>query len=381
MKLFLFIFASLAFKIVNAQSEQSINASAEYLKNHHQSPQNYLLSKFKDYEVIFLGEDYRVRENVAFVSQIIPELYKNGIYDIGVEFGASEHQTEIDSIINAPEYNEVRIRKIMFDYNSGWAYKEYMDIYKAAWELNSQLSKTARKFRIINLSYQYDWSNFSGEKTPENMQKVFSKGNTEIFRASVVKKEIISKNKKILILTGLNHAFTKYRHSIYDYTTPGFVRFEEHYFGNLVYKEFPKKVFTIILHRPLNNYPNHEPYLVSPGNGTIEKVMLKLNDRPSGFDLVKTPLGQIYEKSAFSMGYKDFQLKDLMDGYIFLKPLNKLSNCSIDQAFLPLIEQNWEEALKTVRDPTWGPRPASPRDYWKMIQDYSDIQSYYKGIQ
>ena len=364
----------------NAQSENDIQTSVNYLKQNHQNPNDYVLSKFKNYNVIFLGEDHRVRENVEFVNQMIPNLYKNGIYNLGVEFGASEHQSEMDSLINAPKYDESRIRKMMFDYNSGWAYKEYMDLYKAAWTLNKSLSKTSKKFRIINLSYQYDWSSFSGQKTPENMRKVFHKGNTETFRTAVVKKEIIAKNEKILILTGLNHAFTKYRQSLYDYTSPNFVRFEDGYFGNLVYNEFPEKVFTIILHRPLYNYPNLTPYFVSPGNGMIEKIMATNNNRPSGFDLAGTPLGKICDNSSFSMGYKNFQLSDLMDGYIFLKPLSELSNCTIDEAFFQLIEQNWDEAMKTIPDPTWTPKPTSAKDYWNSIKNYSDVKSIYKNV-
>lgn len=380
MKLIPFMITFFVFHFSNAQQVNEIQTSVSYLKQHHQSPKDYVLSKFKNHSVIFLGEDHRIRENVEFVNQMIPELYQNGIYNLGVEFGASEHQAEIDSLIQAPQYDETRIRKIMFDYNSGWAYKEYMDLYKAAWNLNKTLSKNAKRFRVINLSYQYDWSSFSGQKTPENMQKVFHKGNTEIFRAYLVKKEILSKNEKILILTGLNHAFTKYRHSIYDYTFSNFVRFEEGYFGNLIYKEFPDKVFTIILHRPLYNYPNHLPYLVSPGNGSIEKIMSQLNNHPTGFDLIETPLGNLRDNSSFSMGYKDFRLADFMDGYIFLKPLNQLSNCTIDEEFYPLIRQNWSEALKTIPDPTWAPKPASPTEYWKAIKDYSDVQSAYKDI-
>jgi len=364
-----------------SQSENDIKAATEYLKQNNQNPKEYVVSKFKNHDIIFLGEDHRVKENVEFVSQIIPELYKNGIHNVGVEFGASEHQKEVDSLINAPEYNENRIRKMMFDYNSGWAYKEYMNLYKTAWKLNKTLPKNAKKFRIINLSYQYDWTGFSGQKTPENMKKVFHKGNTEKFRTEIVKKEIISQNEKILILTGLNHAFTKYRQSIYDYTSDNFVRFENGYFGNLVYKDFPEKTFSIILHRPLNNYPNHQPYLVSPANGAIEKIMKKLGNQPSGFDLAGNPLGNLKDTSAFSMGYENFRLLDFMDGYIFLKPLNELSNCTVDEEFFNIIQQNWQEALKTVPDPTWTPKPQSPQEYWKNIKEYSDIKSYYKNIQ
>lgn len=63
----------------NAQQENEIQESVHYLKQKHQNPKDYVLSKFKNNDIIFLGEDHRVRENVEFVNQMIPHLYKNGI--------------------------------------------------------------------------------------------------------------------------------------------------------------------------------------------------------------------------------------------------------------------------------------------------------------
>ena len=98
-------------------------------------------------------------------------MYKNGVMIIGMEFGASENQKTLDSLILAPEYNEDLARKLMSNYNSGWVFKGYTDLYKTAWLFNKSLMKSAKKFRILNLSYRYNWSSFSGYRTPEKMKK------------------------------------------------------------------------------------------------------------------------------------------------------------------------------------------------------------------
>ncbi|HSD13594.1 MAG TPA: hypothetical protein VLB74_02990, partial [Flavobacterium sp.] len=357
-----------------SQSE-AIDKSIEYLSKNKMSPQEYIVSKFASKDIILLSEEHRVKENLELVKSLIPVLYKNGVTIIGMEFGASENQKTLDSLILAPEYNEDLARKLMFNYNSGWVFKGYTDLYKAVWSFNRSLSKSAKKFRILNLSYRYNWSSFSGYRTPEKMKKVFYKGNTEAYRFGIVEKEIVAKGEKILILTGDIHAFTRYKFPVYDFLGEDFVRLENGYFGNLLYAKYPQKVFTIFLHKPFMNLPDTKPNMVSPANGAIEAIMQKRNNEPVGFDLVNTPLGKLRDDSYYSMGYKNFTLEDIYDGYVYLKPIKKLSGCEIDTAFLT--EKNWEQALENVADPDWRPRPKSLEEYWKQILEYADVPKIY----
>ncbi len=353
-----------------------LDGPIKYLQNKNISPQNYVLDKFTNADIILLAEDHRVKENLDFLGSLIPQLYKKGIFTIGMEFGAYEDQNLLDSLVTAESYDENLARQLMFNYNPGWAFKEYMDIYKFAWAFNKTLKKNERKFKILNLSYKYDWTSFSGQRTPENMKLVFYYGNTEAFRFKILEKEIIKKKEKILILTGDVHAFTKYKFPYYDYTSPNFVRFDGNYFGNLIYDKYPKKVFSILLHKPFYNYPNKKPLLVSPANGKIEQIMNHLSNQPIGFDLNNTPLGNLTDSSYYSMGYPNFRLSDFYDGYIFLKPIKKLTSCTIDSLFLN--DTNWQQVSKNIPDPDWRPKPQSLAEYWKQIYDFADIVKYYE---
>jgi hypothetical protein len=353
-----------------------VERAFKYLQDHNRSPEEYVLDKFKDADIILLAEDHRVKENLDFLGSLIPQLYKRGIYTIGMEFGASEDQKVLDSLITAETYNENLARQLMFNYNPGWAFKEYMDLYKYAWAFNRTLKKHERKFKILNLSYKYNWTSFSGQRTPENMKIVFHKGNTEAFRFKIVEDEIIKKREKILIITGDVHAFTKYNFPFYDYTSPNFVRFDDNYFGNLIYAKYPKQVLSILLHKPFTNYPNKKPAMISPANGKIEEIMNLFSNQPMGFDLNNTPLGDLPDNSYYSMGYPNFKLADFYDGYLFLKPIKKLTPCTIDPLFLN--ETNWKQAAKNIPDPDWRPRPQSLAEYWKQIYEFADLVKYYE---
>lgn len=355
-----------------------IEKSIDYLSQNDCTPEDFIIKTFKKREVILLAEDHRIKENLDFLQSLIPKLYQAKVYNLGMEFGANEDQSKLDSLVNASSYSENVARKLMFNYNTGWAFKEYMDIYKAVWQFNKSLTPDQPKFRILNLSYRYHWSSFNGTRTPENMNVVFHKGNPETFRFNIVNEEILKKGQKIIIITGEIHAFTKYQFPVYDYLAKNFVRYENSWFGNQLYKKLGNKVYSIVLHKPFSNYPNKKPYLVSPANGNIERIMEKLNNRKVGFDLANTPMGQLKDNSYYSLGYPNLKLSDIYDGYIFLAPINKLKGCTIDPLFLN--DENWSSAVQNMPDPDWRQRPKSLKEYWEQIYEFADVPKIYSQV-
>lgn len=364
-----------AFTSVSAQTRN--DQCVSYLKSHYQTPSEYIVSKFEKYDVVFLGEDHRIKDNLLMVQGLIPELYKNGVYNIGMEFGSSEMQAKMDSLVCAPEYDVQLAREMMFYYNTGWAYVEYMDVARAAWEFNRTLPEGKPKFRVLNLSYRFNWPGYSGQY-PESMKRLYNQGHFELFRADVVEKEVVEKGEKVLILTGALHSYTKYQVSVCDALSEGFVRFDWGTFGNIVYERHPEKTFTILLHHPLSNYPGKMPWVVSPADGNIQKIMAKCGNKPCGFDLEGTPLGDLRDHSRVSIGRPDFKMSDFYDGYVFMKPFNKLSGCTVDTLFLT--PENFGEAVKYFPDPDWHAKPETIAEYMKQITDYADLQSQYSKI-
>ena len=348
-------------------------------KDTDMSPDDYLISKFNDADIVLLAEDHGVKENLDFVKKMIPKLYANGIYMLGMEFGAYEDQKQLDSLINAPRYNEKLARQLMFNYNTRWAIVEYMNLYKAAWEWNHSLPEQAKKFRVLNISYRYNWEKFEGARTPENMKQVFPLGNTEDFRWALLEREVLSVHEKILVLTGTIHAFTSYRFPYYDYTSPGFVRYENRFLGNLLYDKYGNKVVSVALHQPFFNYPNQQPTLISPAAGKLELIMEKSQNNPIGFDLKGSHIGELHDYSYYSMGHKDFILSDLFDGYIFLKPIRELSSCTVDYKFMD--DTNWNEAVNNSPDPDWQPRPHDKEEYWRVVENFMNIEKRYADVQ
>ncbi len=136
----------------------SIEELSAYIQDNQISPAEYVISKFKDHDVVFLGEFHRIRHDAELVQNLIPLCYNNGIHLLALEFANRKDQHLIDSLLALPEYDESIAQLVTFNNGPSWAYREYLDIYKAAWELNRSIPEEAPRFRIIGVNCSGDWS-------------------------------------------------------------------------------------------------------------------------------------------------------------------------------------------------------------------------------
>lgn len=362
-----------------AFSQEITPGMVEYIRRQTKDPKDYLAEKFMTYDVIFLGEHHLIRQNLLFVQEVIPSLYKAGVYTLAIEFGASEVQDKLDALVTGKVYDEKAARDILFAYNVTWGYQEYLDVYRAAWRWNQSLPVGARKFRILNLSYIFRWDRYDGQRTIESMQKVFVFGTVDKYRADRIEKEILRKGEKALALVGTPHAYTRYGSPYYKYNGDNFCDFDNDWLGNRVYRMAPGRVYSVMLHQSFTMKQGSVYAAVSPGGGRVEQLMVANGNRATGFDLVNTPVGKIPDRSLHSMCYPDFTLDKLFDGYIFLKPLRELEGCTPVPEFVN--ESNIEHALLNFPDPDWHEKVTSLQEMRTFIINNPKLAvDAYKGL-
>lgn len=341
------------------------------------SPEDYIVKKFADHDVVLLAESHGIKHFVELVQRLIPFLHAAGVTNVGMEFGAAEDQGALDALVTSETYDEALARQLMFNYNVGWAYKEYYDVYRHAWMFNATRPHGSPPFRIVNLSYRYDWSGFRTVRTPSVMRHVFRRGNIEQFRADVVEREVLASGQKILILTGAVHAFTKYRYPQYDYFAPDFVRYSDADFGNLLEQRAPGRNATIMLHIPWESPDQSQQ--IRPLNGLLDAAMEVVGHRRVGFDTQHSPFARHVDQSSyFATGYPAFTLATLADGYIYEKPFRAYEGCTVDPLFLT--EENWPDAKEQTPDPDWGGRPASREAYMERIASFVDMRRRLRAV-
>jgi hypothetical protein len=327
----------------NAAPSPDTEKLVSYLKSHWKSPEDYVVSKFSDHDIVFIGEYHRIRHDVELIHKLIPLLYRAGIYNLGIEFGCYEHQDKVDRLITADTYDENLARWLIYQQFVGWGFKEYQDIYRKAWELNKSLPKGARSFRVVNLGYRANWTALKEQMTREDWQKVWWQGDPDDHMAQVVIKEFVDKGQKALIYSGQHHAFTHYHQPVYDFENKKFLRFNETRMGNLVYNKAPTRVFNIYLHAPWGSNTNFDSN-IRPMGGAIDAVMLKFDNKPVGFDVKDSPFGALSDnESYYSLGYPKFTLDVYCDGYVFQKRLEDYEGVTVDPLFIT--KDNWREAI------------------------------------
>ena len=330
-----------------------------YLEKNFMSPENYVLSKFKDHQIVFIGEYHRILHDVRLIHKLIPLLYQAGVYNLGIEFGIHRDQDRVEKLINAPAYDEQAAREIMFNFGSYWGYKEYMDIYRAAWEVNHKLPQGAPRFRVVNLNAFMDWSCIKTDadrRNPEVMKRVWPEGDSDQVMAETIIQEFVENGQKALVYSGIHHAFTRYKQPIYYQGK--FVRFVEDRMGNRVYRKLGDKVFTIYLHAPWPDKDYQEE--LYPAGGVIDALFAKEpNLRPAGFDLTGTPFGELPGPgSIYEEGYDPFALKLYADGYIFTKPISQYLGVAADEKFIT--EANFKRAVEQIPNPEFKSRVTGP---------------------
>lgn len=348
-----------------------------YLDENALPAEDYIISKFKEYDIIFLGEFHRIKENVELVQRLIPKLYENGIYILFTEFARWEDQKLIDSLVNLPYYDESLAREITFKQFVFWGYKEYVDIFKVAHELNKKLKKGQRKFRIIGIKCSPDWSYIKKPEdrdNPEIMRKVWG-GCSEKNWAEIIIKYAIEKEEKALVYCGMQHSFTSYLQPVV--VNGKFIRYTDERVGNHIKKIIGDRTCTIIFHSPWSPYEGYDKPYVYPADGYIDALMHRLSSDywNIGFDVKNSPFGELpCEKSIYRHGYEGLKLSDLCDGYIFQVPISKYHGVTVIPDWIT--EENLEYARKQSPNPYF--RKADIKDFMEAIKQSADIKKRFK---
>ncbi len=355
----------------------TMTAALKALKEYGQKPAKYLASCMEDHDVILLGEHHAIHDNIQCLIDAIPVLYEAGMDVLGMEFGCAEDQSQLDALLCGSLYDEDKARALMFNYNTLFAYQTYQEVYRAVFEFNQTLPAHKKKLTILNLSYRYRWHAIEGSvQSISQMKTVFHRGGTEWFRFNRIKEHVIKPNKKMVALVGNIHAYTDYHVPVLDYLSKDFIRFENRHLGHLLKQEGNVRVKTVLFHE---YFPALEPGKhVQPAGGLIEKVMRENDDQPVGFDLKNTDLGEINDHSQLALGRDVFKLKDLTDGYIFLKPLQQRQGARVDKRYLN--GKTLEDVLANFPDPNWHEKPSTVDAYWDLVSAYVDLTKRYQPI-
>ncbi len=308
-----------------ALDEESVLVN--YLTANWETPEKYIIKKFDKHEYVIVGEYHRIKHDVDLIIRVIPELYEKGIYNLAMEFGALPEQPLVDSLLRLSHFDRKLARTIMFKSEADWAFKEYIDIYEAAWKVNQTSNSDEPKFRIIHLAPPFDPCKEGSDR--------FGGHDWDKCMADIVLNELVSKNAKALIYAGSHHSFTKFHLPYYDFEKDKLDGFVKNRMGNILYDTLKERTFNIFLHAPWISDQGYDQKPVSPVNGTIDSIMRSSNITNIGFDVYNSPFGDLRATNTlYAFGNPDFSLKLFCDGYIFQNHFEDYESMTMEDNFI-----------------------------------------------
>jgi len=351
----------------------------EYVQGHGMNPEDYVVSKFRDHDIVFIGEHHLIKHDVEFILSLIPILYKNGIRDLGIEFGCYELQDQVDALITAETYDADLARRLMFQWGSYWPYVEYLDLYRRAWELNRSLPEGAPKFRIVNLDYRPRWDLLEDSMTEGLWRRVFFKGPRDRQMARVILEEFVGKNKKALVYAGQHHAFTRFYRPEYEFAWKRLIGVRKQGAGNIVWRRVRERAFNICLHYPWTTTAGPQTYDY-PVDGAVDRVMKDFEIKRVGFDVAGSPFGRLGDEGAiYAVGRKKFAFGDFCDGYLFLKPFGECEGCTVDPLFIT--PGNFDTAVANLPNMKLKRTIKTVAQFLERMKRFADIKRFYPDLE
>lgn len=303
----------------------------DYLLNEGKAPLDYVLDKFENHEIVLLGEMHYIRQQVEMYHRLIPLLPEHGINLFATEFGRREDQALIDELLGKEQFDFPLAKLITLHQEAFWGYQEYLDVYRLIWEQNRK-NPPDRQIRCIGLNDPYNWKLYNKicreQKREPNAEerKLIWKDCDEKNWLRALNKYHVPGVTKVLGIMGSHHAFTRYREP--DFTEEGgrkvFAGFNKVRFGNHVHEEYGDAVCNICFYDPWDSLESDAPPK-APGGGIIEDI-ISPHFSELAFDLKESPVGELADDSFYSLGYKDFRLRDISDGMIYTCKLTEFKN-------------------------------------------------------
>ena len=333
--IFLIILFAISCKEHNKNVSNKEAKDKIYKKYNLKKADELVIDAFKKSDIVIIGENHFIREQVLFVADLVPKLYKNGIYKIYSEFTYRDDAELVNQLINADNFDEQLAKNIQVHSGWEWVYQEYIELYRSAWALNKTI-KDDKKFQIIGLELGRDYDAIQSPEDwekPENRMAYFRESEEDW--TSRIISETIENGEKALVYCGYNHGLTFYKQPIVSNNKLIRLAGKERA-GQYLYEALKDNCKFFLLHSAWE--PKfHRDSPVRPLNGKLDQLVDSLTEenKSYGFYTEKSPFGSVIDTTAFfSWGHPEFKLTDLCDGYIVIEPICELNLCKFIPNFI-----------------------------------------------
>lgn len=332
--------------ISNIASDTSF---VNWLNKNAQSPENFAIQTALNHQITIFGEMHGTKENLDFFNKIIPDLYhKSGVRCIAMECIPSSMNEKLKELVNGKEFSaELALWVARNATWKIWGFKEYWDVIETVWKLNKSLSENSPKMRIMGIDTDWEGpclamalpggSDDGLKNVPlwEKLKIFTSIGDfvKVIYRdelmARNVEKEIIEKGEKGVVWIGSAHSMLHYGYPVFYNNKIQFIKAR---FGLILNEKYKGNIGQILLWHTTADFKKNENKSM---DNFIESIMNKRDNLPIGFNIENSPFGLLRDSTAMYFNkWRSVSFKDITQGLIFLKPLDKLQKCTWTENYI-----------------------------------------------
>lgn len=298
---------------------KKVQTYVDYLNTQTQSPKEYILNLFKQYDIVILQETYHGESTQwEMIGDIVADsAFINNVGHIFTEYGSAIHQNKIDTFLHTVFPNDTALEQataVLMDYMSGGFYYFIKNLNLLNAGLPEHLKVHEHYTDVIDWDY---FSNFSRKEAGMDRDSLMAQITVDWYKQQLAE----GKRHKCLVVTNTRHALG-YAGGIKKLkNTPYFRHLTQGNQGQYIWEAIPDKTAAVMqLYYPATRalfYPIHRPIQ----RGIWDKAYEINNYKPTGFDLKNTPFGNDLFDAYFMRGAKTtLQYADIFTGIIFNKP-------------------------------------------------------------
>lgn len=307
--------------------DKTIEKYVQFLKNQNQSPVDYIMNLFRQYDIVILCErGHPEMTQYDMIFDIVKD--KRFIEQVGhifTELGTKSLQPYVESFLMDDTLDEQvverRVRHIYqnFSTNPLWEMTNYYQLLKKVHQLNKTLPESKR-VHVYPSGLPFNWDNMTPEKYREfrtmlrNRDKIMADQIIEKFRSI---RNSSNSRKKALVIMNYRHAFPHVERKMGNRT-----KLIQNV-GGFLMACYPKRVANVMINsiRILSGSSDSKVVMTVLQDGKWDAAFSVLGNPDIGFDFVNSPFGN--DSFDYFPLPSQYRYQNVFTGFIFYRPLEE----------------------------------------------------------
>ena len=349
-----------------------IDELAEWLRIHGADPLTYVCDLFERHQVVFVGHHTPTRRAGLFLQDLVAAAYRSGVGIVAMEYACVDDQARLDAVVTGATFDEQLARDALLRWGirHNFAYREYLNVLSAVWEVNRRFVGSGPPMRVLALDYDLDLdavTDTADLRTSYAWPHLRSRGPASAHMCDVLLAEVVEPGHRALVLARTAHALTRARrlpHRVWDAIDAEIVGGHVVGAANRVYEVVADRAVTVLIHEPLPADGELCDYALV-ADGVLDAAFAMHDDLavPLAFDVDQGPAARLGCTTSLDRG----PLGGLATGWIYLEPdYERRAPTPLPE---PVPAVYVEHARRYALDPALRDETSTPGDFAAAVSE------------